>query len=112
MALSTAPTILPRQSPPFASLGGATDAAASVRHGGKKILSPVNQKLYPTENPIFFNRADAAASAAPPSEALGGLCRGSIVAAVESAIFRVQIDQLPGHSRTRFIFFSNRSRLS
>ena len=32
MALSTAPTILPRQSPPFASLGGATDAAASVRY--------------------------------------------------------------------------------
>ena len=55
------------------------------------------------KNPL--NRADAAASAAPPSEALGGLCRGSIVAAVESAIFRVQIDQLPGHSRTRFIFF-------
>ena len=40
-----------------------------------------------------------------PSEALGGLCRGSIVAVVESAIFRVQIDQLPGHSKSRFIFF-------
>ena len=51
------------------------------------------------------NRADAAAPAHPPSEAKGGLCRGSIVGAVESAIFRVQIDQLPGHSRTRFIFF-------
>ena len=48
-----------------------------------------------------MDRTDAAASVAPPSEAKGGLCRGSIVGAVESAIFRVQTDQHPGHSKTR-----------
>ena len=41
----------------------------------------------------------------PANEALGGDCRGSIVAVVESAIFRFQIDQLPSHSKFRFIFF-------
>ena len=46
-----------------------------------------------------------------PSEALGGLCRESIVAVVENAIFRVQIAQLSGHSKTGFIFFLSRSRL-